>query len=66
MQKITQDTTIHDCLTQYPQTAAVFMAFGLHCLGCPGARGEVIATASAKHGVPLTDMLEKLNAAIAD
>lgn len=59
--KITQDMTIHAVLTAYPATAAVFLSFGMHCLGCPGARGETVGQAAQKHGVELNEMLTKLN-----
>ena len=63
MQNITPDMTIHAVLTAYPATAEVFLSFGMHCLGCPGARSETVAMAAPKHGVDLAVMLEKLNAA---
>ena len=53
--------TIHDVLQAHPDTAGVFLSFGMHCLGCPGARGETVEMAAAKHGVELGVMLSKLN-----
>jgi len=64
MQKITQDMTIHEVLTSFPNSAEIFLSFGMHCLGCPGARGETVANAAVKHDVELSKMLDKLNAAI--
>ncbi|MCL2847136.1 MAG: DUF1858 domain-containing protein [Firmicutes bacterium] len=61
MQKITPDMTIHNVLQAHPETVQVFLSFGMHCLGCPGARGETVGQAAAKHGVDLAEMLEKLN-----
>ena len=59
--KITQELTIHEVLQMCPSTAEVFLSFGMHCVGCPGARGETVAQAAAKHGANLDDMLKKLN-----
>ena len=40
MIQITKDTIIGDILDIAPQTARVFLAIGMHCLGCPSSRGE--------------------------
>ena len=37
---ITKDTIIGDILDIAPETAPLFMAIGMHCLGCPASRGE--------------------------
>jgi len=60
--KISKEMTVFDVLQKYPDTAEVFLSFGMHCLGCPGARGETVEFAAKKHGANLDDMLAKLNA----
>ena len=62
---ITKDTIIAEELDQYPETAELFFAIGMHCLGCPSARGESIEQACAVHGADVEDLLEKINAKIA-
>ncbi|MBQ7934873.1 MAG: DUF1858 domain-containing protein [Clostridia bacterium] len=62
---ITKDTIIAEVLDNYPQTAALFLEIGMHCLGCPSARGESIEQACAVHGADVDALLEKINAAIA-
>ena len=42
-------------------TAPYFMEMGMHCLFCPASRGETLEEACAVHGVPVEEMLEKLN-----
>ena len=37
---------------------------GMHCLGCPSARGESIAQACLVHGVDADEIVEQLNKAI--
>ena len=45
MAKITKDTIIGDILDIAPETAPYFLAIGMHCLGCPSARGETVEEA---------------------
>ena len=62
MAQITKDTIIGDILDIAPQTAPIFMAIGMHCLGCPSSRGETVAEACAVHGVDVEKLLEAVNA----
>ena len=62
MAKIEKDTIIGDVLDIAPQTAPLFMAIGMHCLGCPASRGETVAEACAVHGVDVDEFLKHLNA----
>ena len=41
--KIEKTTIIGDVLDIAPETAPLFMAIGMHCLGCPSSRGEPMA-----------------------
>ena len=51
MATITKDTIIGDILDIAPQTAPLFMAIGMHCLGCPASRGETVEEACMVHGI---------------
>ena len=62
---ITKDAIIGDVLDQYPETAEFFFEIGMHCLGCPSARGETIEQACAVHGEDVDALLEKINASLA-
>ncbi len=64
MAKIEKETIIGDVLDIAPETAPLFMAIGMHCLGCPSARSETIGQACEVHGVDVEQLLEKLNAMI--
>ncbi len=64
--KITKDTIIGDILDIAPQTAPFFLEMGMHCLGCPSARGETVEMACRVHGVDADELLEKINAAIGE
>ena len=63
--EITKDMLIGDILDMAPQTAPYFMEMGMHCLGCPASRGESLEEACMVHGVSADEMVEKLNAAVA-
>ena len=64
--KITKDCIIGDVLDKAPQTASVFLGMGMHCLGCPSARGETIEQACAVHGIDCDAIVAQLNSAIAE
>ena len=59
--KVTPDTIIGDILDIAPESAPLFLEIGMHCLGCPSARGESIEEACEVHGVDCDAMIEKIN-----
>ena len=64
MVKIEKSTIIGDILDIAPQTAPLFMAIGMHCLGCPSSRGETVEEACMVHGVDVDELLAKINASV--
>jgi len=66
MAEITKDTIISEILSIAPQSAPMFQAIGMHCLGCALSSGETLEEACAVHGVDADDFLEQLNALIAE
>lgn len=44
---VTKESIIGDVLDFDPETASFFFEIGMHCLGCPSARGESIEMACA-------------------
>ena len=58
---ITKTTIIGDILDMDRTTAPYFLEMGMHCLGCPSARGETLEQACAVHGVDVDELVEKLN-----
>ena len=64
--QITKDTVIGNILDEAPDTAPFFLEMGMHCLGCPSARGESIAQACEVHGVDADELVAKINAFLAD
>ena len=63
---ITQDTIIGDILDIAPETAPIFLSIGMHCLGCPSSRGETVEQACMVHGVQVDELLERINASMAE
>ena len=58
---VTKDTLIGEILEADPDTAPYFLNMGMHCLGCPSARGESIGEACAVHGVDSDALVAELN-----
>ena len=59
--KITKDTIIGSVLDIAPQAAPLFLAIGMHCLGCPSSRGETGEEAGMVHGIDCDSFLTQLN-----
>lgn len=58
---VTKDTIIGTILDADASVAPYFLEIGMHCLGCPSARGETIAEACMVHGTDADALVEKLN-----
>ena len=58
---VTKDSIIGDVLDQAPETAKFFFEIGMHCLGCPAARGESIEMACMVHGTDAEELIAKIN-----
>lgn len=58
---ITKKSIIGDILDYEPETAQFFFAIGMHCLGCPAARGEAIEDACAVHGTNADALVDEIN-----
>ena len=61
MTEFDRDSIIADVLAQAPQTAPLFKAIGMHCLGCAMSSGETLEEACDVHGVDTDDFIEQLN-----
>ena len=59
---INKDTIIGSILDVAPDTAPFFLEMGMHCLGCPSARGETVEQACMVHGVNADELVAKINA----
>ena len=61
VETVTPNTLIGDLVLFHPETADLLFSIGLHCLGCPSARGETIEQACMVHGVDADELVKKLN-----
>ncbi len=61
MFQVTKDMNIGEILDNARETAPFFLEMGMHCLGCPSARGETLEQACLVHGVDADDLIEKIN-----
>jgi hybrid cluster-associated redox disulfide protein len=61
MAQVTKDMTIAQVLQMDPETAPIFMDFGMHCLGCPISSGESVEEAAAVHGIDVEELMQALN-----
>ena len=66
MATVTKHTLIGDSLDRDRDTAPYFLEMGMHCLGCPSARGESLEEACMVHGVDVNELIEKINKHLAD
>ena len=58
---VTKDSIIGDVLDYDRDTAQFFLEIGMHCLGCPSARGESIEAACNVHGTDADALVAKIN-----
>ena len=58
---VTKDSIIGDVLDYDTNTAKFFFEIGMHCLGCPSARGESIEAACMVHGTNADELVKKIN-----
>lgn len=64
-QKINKNMTLGDVVQGYPETAEVFMKYGLHCIGCHVAAFETVEQGAMAHGIEdVSKLVDDLNKAI--
>ena len=56
-----KDTVIGEVLIAAPQTQPLFLAIGMHCLGCAMSSGETIEEACRVHDVDPDKFIAVLN-----
>ena len=58
---INKDMIIADMLKIDPGIAAILMASGMHCIGCPSAQGETLEEAAMVHGMNADELVVNVN-----
>lgn len=59
--RVSKDMIIVDMLKLDPGIAAILMASGMHCIGCPSAQGESLEQAAMVHGLNADDLVNAVN-----
>ena len=59
---VTKEMLIGEILQIDPQMAPFLMASGMHCIGCPSARGESLEEAALVHGIEPDLLVARINA----
>lgn len=62
--KIKREMSIATVVENYPETINVFLAHGLHCIGCGVAEFENIEQGALAHGIDVEKLIEDLNKAV--
>ena len=65
-QFVTGETLVGEIVTRYPETVEILLSIGMHCLGCPHSRAESLNEACAVHGIDPSEVVEAINAKIAE
>ncbi|MCL1793725.1 MAG: DUF1858 domain-containing protein [Oscillospiraceae bacterium] len=63
---ITKDMLIGDILEVDVEIAQFLLDIGMHCLGCPSARGESLEEACMVHDTDVDELLDKINAYLSE
>ena len=58
---VTKESIIGNVLDYDIETAQFFLEIGMHCLGCPSARGESIEMACEVHGTDADELVARIN-----
>ncbi len=58
---VSKDMLIGEILAVEPSIAAILMASGMHCVGCPSAQGESLEEACMVHGMNADELLAEIN-----
>ena len=61
-ERISKDMIIADMLKIDAGIAAILMASGMHCIGCPSSQMETLEEAAAVHDIEIDLLLARLNA----
>lgn len=59
--RVNKDMIIADMLQIDAGIAAILMASGMHCIGCPSAQGESLEQAAVVHGLDADQLVNVVN-----
>lgn len=59
--QVTKDMIINDIIAIDEAIVPILMASGMHCVGCPSARGETLEEACFVHGMDADQVISEIN-----
>ncbi len=66
MAKVTKEMGIMEIVQQFPEAISVFQKYGMGCIGCAAAHFENLEAGAKVHGFNPDDMVDEINALIAE
>ena len=60
-QTVNKDMLIGEIISIDPGNAAILMASGMHCVGCPASQGESLEEAAQVHGMDCDQLGKDMN-----
>ena len=61
MAAVTKEMSIGEVVMKWPESAAAFLQYGLHCYGCAAARYETIEQGAQAHGIDPETLIKAIN-----
>lgn len=58
---ISKDIGIQELLQKHPESAKLFSAYGIGCIGCALANFETVEQGLSAHGINVDDFMKDLN-----
>ena len=58
---VTKDMLIREIIEIDPGNAAILMASGMHCVGCPASQMESLEEACGVHGMDVENVISDIN-----
>ena len=58
------DRSVSELMSRHPDTIRIFIARGMHCVGCPISPFHTLSDAAEEHGLLLADLVEDVERAI--
>lgn len=65
-QTVNKSMLIHEIIEIDPGNAAILMASGMHCVGCPSAAMESLEEACMVHGMNVDEVITSVNEYLAE
>lgn len=63
---VTKETLIGELLPLNDDIGSILMGIGMHCFGCPASQMESIEEAAMVHGVNPNELVDEINAFLAE